>query len=72
MIWYSIARIIVLIGALNWGLVGITNLFWQHFNLVDYIAYDILIMPTIAYIIYTIVGIAAIAMVIGMLGQNDG
>lgn len=57
---YHIAIILVLIGALNWGLVGITNLLGQRFDLVEYSMIGLLNSPVLADIIYIIVGIAAI------------
>ena len=70
MIHYTIAKIIVVIGGLNWGLVGVTNLFGNHFDLVEYIGYDLLNMPVVADSIYTIVGIAAVVMLVGMLDRG--
>ncbi|AIL12830.1 hypothetical protein IM40_03740 [Candidatus Paracaedimonas acanthamoebae] len=49
-----VANILTLIGALNWGLIGINN-----FNLVAY-----LFNPTLSRIIYTIVGISGIYLLI--------
>ena len=67
---HMITKVIVLIGALNWGLVGITNLFGTHFDLVEYIGYDLLRAPIVAHLIYTVVGIAALVMVVGMLNRS--
>ncbi len=49
-----VANILALIGALNWGLIGINN-----FNLVAY-----LFNPALSRIIYTAVGIAGIYLLI--------
>ncbi len=49
----KIALVIVIIGALNWGLVGIFN-----FNLVAFIFDNISIV--VSRIIYTLVGVAGI------------
>ena len=48
-----VALIIVIIGALNWGLIGIFN-----FNLVSFLFDSV--SPVISRIIYTIVGLAGI------------
>ena len=47
-----IAWILMIIGGLNWGLVGFFN-----FNLVDYLFGN---MPMVARVIYAVVGIASI------------
>lgn len=47
-----ISYILVIIGALNWGLVGILN-----FNLVSFLLGD---MTVLARIVYSLVGISAI------------
>lgn len=49
----KIALVLVIIGALNWGLVGIFN-----FNLVAFIFDNI--SPIVSRIIYSLVGIAGI------------
>ena len=70
MIHYKIAKILVIIGGLNWGLVGVTNLMNNHFDLVEYIGYILLNLPVITDLIYLIVGIAALVMVIGMVSSK--
>ena len=47
-----ISYILVIVGALNWGLVGILN-----FNLVSFVLGD---MTVLARIVYSLVGISAI------------
>ena len=49
---YTIAIILLVIGGLNWGLIGVFN--W---NLVEVIFGD---MTTMARIVYTLVGVSAI------------
>ena len=57
-IWEKIAFVLVLIGGLNWGLVGIFN-----FNLVNAILSNInTIGATLAKVVYAIVGISAVAL----------
>lgn len=51
---HMVAYVLVLIGALNWGLVGFFN-----FNLVNAILGG---MPMIERVIYAVVGLAAVAM----------
>ena len=48
----KIALILIIIGAINWGLIGLFN-----FNLVDFIFGD---MSVISRIIYTLVGISGL------------
>lgn len=58
-----IAAILVIIGGVNWGLVGLFNL-----DLVKAIFGD---MTSIARIIYVLVGLAALYMLLGMT-KKDG
>ena len=67
---YIIAKVIVLIGALNWGLVGITNLMGRHFDLVEYIGYELIGEPVVTDVIYVVVGVAAIVMAVSMLNRG--
>lgn len=57
-----IAKIILLIGGLNWGLVGIGGLLGKNYNLVN-LAFGS--MPKVEFAIYIIVGLAAIIKCIG-------
>lgn len=61
-----IAYVLVLVGALNWGLVGLFE-----FNLVETLFGD---MTTLARIVYSLVGVAALYLVltVGKLAKaND-
>ena len=58
----TIARILVLIGALNWGLVGAGMLMGSNWNLVNMIFGS---MPKLEAIIYLLVGISALVKIIG-------
>jgi uncharacterized membrane protein YuzA (DUF378 family) len=60
--WEWVAFILVVIGGINWGLVGLLNL-----NLVGAIFGFI---PGLARIIFVIVGIAAVYMIYGAIKQN--
>lgn len=57
---HTIAMILVIVGALNWGLVGITNLLGSRFDLVEYITIYLLNVPVLADIIYILVGVSAL------------
>ena len=70
MIQYKIGKIVTIIGGLNWGLIGVTNLFGRHFDLVEYIGYDLLNVPEVSYVIYTIVGFAALVMLVGLMNRK--
>ncbi|HOA63708.1 MAG: DUF378 domain-containing protein [Acholeplasmataceae bacterium] len=59
-----IALVIVIIGALNWGLIGIFN-----FNLVSFLFDGI--SPIISRIIYTIVGLAGIITISTLFLDHD-
>jgi uncharacterized protein len=52
-----IALVLVIIGGLNWGLVGIGGLMGTPWNLVDMLFGSI---PILANIVYILVGLAAI------------
>ena len=71
MIHHTIAKILVLIGALNWGLVGASNFLGRQINLVEYIFVENLNAPTIADTIYILVGLAAVIMIINMLTNRS-
>lgn len=60
------AWLLVIIGALNWGLVGALN-----FDLVSYIA-GMIGMPIIGKIIYIIVGLAGVMMLLKMCKKYSG
>lgn len=53
---HKVAFVLVLIGALNWGLVGFFN-----FNLVTAILGGV---PTVERVVYAVVGVAAVAMLL--------
>ena len=58
---YKIAIVLTIIGAINWGLVGIFN-----FNLVEYLFGDGTLLTRIVYILVLISGI----IVIGILTKD--
>lgn len=57
--FHATAYILVLIGALNWGLVGLGELFGINLNVVNLILGA---WPILEYLIYIVVGISAVAM----------
>ncbi len=57
-----IALVLVIIGGLNWGLVGAFN-----FNLVDYLFHT---MPVISRIVYILVGISAIYLIFAAFSKK--
>lgn len=62
--WAMISGILVVIGALNWGLMGLGWLAGgSNWNVVNWIFGS---WPTLEAIIYIIVGIAGIAMLVGI------
>ncbi len=58
----KIAKCLVIIGALNWGLVGAGHFFGGDWNLVHMI---LGMWPGVEYAVYVLVGLAAIAKIIG-------
>lgn len=60
-----IASLLAIIGALNWGLIGLFD-----FNLVEAIFGD---MTTLSRIVYTLVGLSGLYMLFRLLaGRSDG
>jgi uncharacterized protein len=57
-----IGYVLVIIGALNWGLVGIGGFLGMNLNLVNLIVGR---WPMIEWIVYILVGIAAVMMLVG-------
>ena len=62
-----IAFIIVLIGALNWGLVGLSHFMGADWNIIAVILGD----GTAANVIYIIVGLAALIKIAKMCMKKD-
>jgi len=58
----TVAFILVVIGALNWGLVGIFN-----FDLVSFLLGD---MSTLARIVYALVGLSGLYMIVTAAKKN--
>ncbi|MCB9809547.1 DUF378 domain-containing protein [Candidatus Peribacteria bacterium] len=56
---HSAAWILVLVGALNWGLVGLGSFFGGNWNVVNLIFGSV---PVLESIIYLLVGIAGVLM----------
>ncbi len=57
-----IAKILVIVGGLNWGLVGVGMFMNQPINLVSMIFGS---MPKVEALVYVVVGLAAVGMLIG-------
>ena len=57
-----IAKILVIVGGINWGLVGVGILLSSDWNVVKMILGSI---PTLEAIVYILVGISAVMMIFG-------
>ena len=57
-----IAKILVIVGGVNWGLVGIGMLYKADWNVVKMILGS---MPTLEAIVYILVGVSAVMMLFG-------
>lgn len=57
----QISKILVIIGGLNWGLVGLGNFMESNWNVVNLILGSI---PTVESIVYVLVGLSAIKMLV--------
>ncbi|NSX00166.1 DUF378 domain-containing protein [bacterium] len=55
-----LAAILLVVGGLNWGLVGLID-----FNLVDYLFSS---MPSVEKLVYSLVGLSAVYQVVGLKG----
>lgn len=57
-----VSKILLVIGGLNWGLVGVGMLMMHNWNIVNMLLGS---MPTIEAVVYILVGIAALVKLIG-------
>lgn len=65
MVIHLIAKILVIIGALNWGLTGLANLTGiSQINVIEHIGVTVLGQSNIVDYIYLLVGIAAIVVIV--------
>ena len=63
---YHIAMILTLIGALNWGLIGVTSMLGNRFDLVEWLSLDLLNIPIIGDVVYIVVGVSAVVVLVMM------
>ena len=61
---FHIAMILTLIGSLNWGVIGVSSMFGNRFDVVEWLAFDVLEKPIVGDIIYTVIGVAAVVTLI--------
>lgn len=57
-----IAKVLIIVGGLNWGLVGVGILMGSEWNLVNMIFSS---MPKVEAIVYVVVGLSALVMLFG-------
>lgn len=65
--WNGIVCILVIVGAINWGLVGLGMFMGQNWNVVNLVLGS---WPTLEWIVYILVGIAGIMHIKGC--RNNG
>lgn len=58
----KIAKVLLVVGGLNWGLVGVGMLMNSNWNLVNMIFGS---MPTVEAIVYVLVGVSAVVKMVG-------
>lgn len=64
--WYDwLAYVILVIGAINWGIYGVSRFFNKSFDLIAWIfgngsASGLINVPTIGYVIYVLVGLSGL------------
>jgi len=63
-IFCKISMVLVLIGAINWGFIGVGILMTRYLNVVDFALYR---WPTVEAIVYVLVGLAGIALIVGRI-----
>lgn len=61
-----LALVLVVVGALNWGLVGIFG-----FDLVNWLFVESINLAILARIVYILVGLAGIYLLVSMLGKEN-
>ena len=54
------AFLLILIGALNWGLIGVTSLTGTRLDLVEFLFMNLFDLQNVAYLVYIAIGISAI------------
>ena len=59
---HKICKVLVVIGGLNWGLIGVGMLMGKDLNVVHMILASV---PTVEAIVYVLVGLAAICKIFG-------
>lgn len=61
--WDWLSLLLVIVGAINWGVIGVTSLTDTRFNMVD-AASEVVFQPgvaeTVAALVYVLVGIAGV------------
>lgn len=65
----GISYILVIIGALNWGLVGLGGFLGGSWNVVHLILGS---WPMVEWLVYLLVGIGALVMLFGKKGMSSG
>ena len=73
---HTIARHLVLIGSLNWGLVGVTVLLEDYFGIgrrfdvIEFIGINILKVPLLVSLVYILIGLAAIVVGLSVFNRS--
>lgn len=75
MIHYSISQFLIVVGALDLGVVGFTGLFGRYgygdrFSVIGYVGDTLLGIPAVSDILYAIIGIAALIVLIIMMDRS--
>ena len=60
-----IAKILVIVGGVNWGLVGVGMLLGKDLDAFNVVHMILSSIPTLEAIVYLLVGVSAIAMIFG-------
>ena len=73
---HIVAKNLILIGALNWGVVGATMFLENHFGIgnrfdvIEYLGINLLNIPILVSLVYILIGVAAIIIGLSMFNRS--
>lgn len=65
----TVSFVLVLIGAINWGLIGLGNFLGSDLNVVDILLGS---WPTLVSVVYLLVGLAGLYIAVGAIKCSGG
>lgn len=64
----KLTELLVVIGALNWGLIGLGGFMGQDWNVVNMVLGA---WPVVEWVVYVLVGVAGVLTLVGMFGKRS-